>query len=157
VARPLGTKGTDGSRAARKHTFLPFPLSHKTTAAHRLIKRVIEGVRALSLSLSLSSSPFRQVFHLPLAGEPNKCLPGVRNPAETGSPSGRSANSNYLLNHHLRRNYLPVCVSVSTGEGLTRLPRGGGGGGGGGGGDNCTTCVLIHREPPSTFLREQNL
>lgn len=53
MGRLLRTKGADASLAvgngdrAVKSRFLLFPLSNKTMALHRLIKWVIEGVRAL--------------------------------------------------------------------------------------------------------------
>lgn len=95
-----------------KSRFLLFSQSNKTMAPHRLIKWVIEDVRALpsarkhilpsSASISnpltlghcLSSSLFLATFPIWFAAEPrrllNKCLPGqrVRNPAQTNSCQG---------------------------------------------------------------------
>lgn len=95
-----------------KSRFLLFSQSNKTMAWHRLIKWVIEGVRALpsapnislpscvsvsnplKLGHCLSSSLFLATFPIWFSAEPcrllNKCLPGqrVRNPAQTSSCQG---------------------------------------------------------------------
>lgn len=116
TAANKGNRCQPSSGKHRDHTVksksLLFPLSNKTMALHRLIKWVIEGVRALPsapntslsfcVSLSnpftpghcLSSSLFLATFPIWFAAEPcrllNKCLPGqqVRNPAQTNSCQG---------------------------------------------------------------------
>lgn len=128
-----------------KSRFLPFSQSSKTMASWRLIRWVIEGVRALPSALSrslpscVSLSNARPLFLLLAVSHhvsslvccraPNACwinaYQWVRNPAQPSpAPVEGDWISNYLLNSLLNSlcNYLPICVTESIGtEGQKRL------------------------------------
>ncbi len=118
--QPISGKHRDHTAKSR---FLLFSQSNKTMALHRLIKWVIEGVRALPsalnislpscvslsnppmLSLCLSSLLFLTMFPIWFAAELDACWTNayLGSGSETQprpTPVRGYGNSNYLLNNH---------------------------------------------------------